>query len=224
MSEDGALALLVGSSTRLVNVDGTFIAELDVAVGPSQSAVFSPDGRYVTTITSAIQIWDTATGAQVGSIEEYVLLGSSIQWTPDGRLLIVGGMDGFVNVFDVQRLLAGVPDWDALIRRITAHDGSTFVECCVEGSLILTVARGEPAKVWDLETGALVGEFGTPVEGDFVAAAFHPTEPRVYAEVGAYQIGIFTLDVDELIEISRSRLSRDLTEEECELYLRRSCA
>jgi hypothetical protein len=139
-------------------------------------------------------------------------------------LLIVGGMDGFVNVFDVQRLLAGVPDWDALIRRITAHDGSTFVECCVEGSLILTVARGEPAKVWDLETGALVGEFGTPVEGDFVAAAFHPTEPRVYAEVGAYQIGIFTLDVDELIEISRSRLSRDLTEEECELYLRRSCA
>jgi WD40 repeat protein len=162
MSEDGALAVLVGSSTRLVNVDGTLIAELDVAVGPSQSAVFSPDGRYVATITSVIQIWDTATGAQVGSIEEFVLLGSSIQWTPDGRLLIVGGMDGNVNVFDVQRLLAGVPDWDALSRRITAHDGSTFVECCLDGSLILTVARGEPAKVWDLETGALVGEFGTP--------------------------------------------------------------
>jgi WD40 repeat protein len=223
MSEDGALAVLVGSSTRLVNVDGTFIAELDVAVGPSQSAVFSPDGRYVATITSVIQIWDTATGAQVGSIEEFVLLGSSIQWTPDGRLLIVGGMDGNVNVFDVQRLLAGVPNWDALIRRITAHDGSTFVECCLDGSLILTVAQGEPAKVWDLETEALVGEFGTPVEGDFVAAAFHPTEPRLYAEVGAYQIGIFTLDVDELMEIARSRLSRDLTEEECELYLRRSC-
>jgi WD40 repeat protein len=223
MSEDGALAVLVGSSTQLVNVVGTFIAELDVAGGTWHSAVFSPDGRYVATITSTIQIWDTATGAQVGSIEEYLLLGSSIQWTPDGRLLIVGGMDGFVNVFDVERLLAGVPDWDALSRRITAHVGSTFVECCMDGSLILTVAQGEPAKVWDLETGALVGEFGTPAEGDFVAAAFHPTEPTLYAEVGADQIGIFTLDVDELMEIARSRLSRDLTEEECQLYLRRSC-
>jgi hypothetical protein len=38
------------------------------------------------------------------------------------------------------------------------------------------------------------------------------------------QIGIFTLDPDELMEIARSRLSRTLTEEECQLYLRRSCA
>jgi hypothetical protein len=73
----------------------------------------------------------------------------------------------------------------------------------------LTLAREEPAQVWDLEIGALPGEFGTSVEGDFVAGAFHPTEPKLYAEVGADLIGFFTLDPDELVEIARSRLSRD---------------
>jgi hypothetical protein len=81
--------------------------------------------------------------------------------------------------------------------------------------------------VWDLRTGTLVGEFGVgesgTADGDWIGATFHPTEPRLYAEVDADVIGIFTLDVDELMEIARSRLSRDLTEEECQLYLRRSC-
>jgi hypothetical protein len=61
------------------------------------------------------------------------------------------------------------------------------------------------------------------VEEDFVAAPFHPIEPRLYGEVGADQIGIVTLDVDELMEIARSRLSRDLTEQESQFYSRRSC-
>jgi hypothetical protein len=86
---------------------------------------------------------------------------------------------------------------------------------------ILSAAIGEPAKVWDLATGTLVGEYGT--SGDIVAAAFHPTEPILYAAVGDDQVGIFTLDADELMEIARSRLSRDLEEDECQLYLRRSC-
>jgi hypothetical protein len=97
-----------------------------------------------------------------------------------------------------------------------------------DGSQIMSVAAGEPARVWDLTTGALVGEFGTPVDssvdGSWVGAAFHPTEPRLYAEVEADVIGIFTLDVDELMEIAQDRLSRDLTEEECQLFLRRGCA
>ena len=54
-------------------------------------------------------------------------------------------------------------------------------------------------------------------------ATFHPTEPKLYAEVAPDLIGMFTLDPDELMQIARPRLSRSLTEEECQLYLRRSC-
>jgi hypothetical protein len=61
-------------------------------------------------------------------------------------------------------------------------------------------------------------------QGCKIDAAFHPTEAILYAEVNADLIGIFTLDPDELVEIARSRLSRGLIEEECQLYLRRGCA
>ena len=198
------------------------VAELDVVEGQWWSAVFSPDGRYVVTnTTGAIQIWDAATGAALGSIEEYDLTGNSILWTPDGTRLIVGGYDGNIRIFDAGMILEGVSDREAIVRAITAHD--TFMWLVdLEGGRILSAAIGEPAKVWDLETGTLVGEFGT--SDDIVAAAFHRAEPILYAALGADQIGIFTLDPDELMEIARSRLSRDLTEEECQLYLRRSCA
>ena len=236
ISEDTTLAVLVElgatqgpenvadpGSTRLVRtLDGTVIAVLDVVEGQWWSAVFSPDGRYVATnTTGAIQIWDAATGAQMGSIEDYALTGNSILWTPDGTRLIVGGYDGIINIFDVGKLLDDASDRDAVVSRITAHDTFMWLVDLKDGRL-LSVAISESAKVWDLETGTLAGEFGT--SGDIVAAAFHRTEPIIYAAVGADQIGIFTLDPDALMVIARSGLSRDLTEEECQLYLRRSCA
>jgi WD40 repeat protein len=228
MAEDGTLVVLVDPSTdrtQLVSIAGAVIAELDVVPGQWWSAVFSADGRYVATnTTGAIQIWDASTGAQLGSIEEYDLTGNTIRWTPDGSLLIVAGYDGIIRVFDVGRLLSGESDRESIITRIPAHDTIPIVVDLKDGSLILTVAREEPIKAWDLGTGELVGEFRTRVEGHYVAAAFDPTEPRLYVEVDVDQIGIFTLDPDELMGIARDRLSRDLTEEECQLYLRRSCS
>jgi WD40 repeat protein len=228
MSEDGTLVVLVDpltDRTQLVSIDGAVIAELDVVPGQWWAAVFSADGRYVATnTTGAIQIWDTSTGAELGSIEEYDLTGTTVRWTPDGSLLIVAGYNGIINVFDVGRLLRGESDQESIITRIPAHDPLPIVVDLKDGSIItVTKEEGEPTKVWNLETGALVGEFATAGEGEFVAAAFHPTESKLYADVGADQIGIFTLDVDELMEIARDHLSRDLTEEECQLYLRRSC-
>ena len=226
MSEDGTMAVLVDpmtDRTELVTVAGTVVAELEVVGGNWWSAVFSPDGMYVATNRSgSIQIWETSTGTRLGSIEEDGLAGNSIKWTEDGSRLIVGGFDGVINIFDVGELLRKVSDREAIVTRITAHD-TFMILADLKGSLLLTTAVGEPAKVWDLATEEFLGEFGTPVDGEFVATAFHPTEPRLYAGVGADQIGIFTLDADELSEIARSRLSRGLTDEECQLYLRRSC-
>ena len=234
VSEDGSKVVLFGPSARVVSVDGTMIAELELdgrdalgggIAGGVWRAVFSPDNRYVVTVKGeAIQIWEASTGTQVGMIDDFDLGGVSALWTTDGSLLVVGGFDGTINIFDVARLLGGASDREALVRRIAAHDTFMLLVDIKDGSRILSIAREEPARAWDLESGQMVGEFGTSIEGEFVAASFHPTEPRLYAEVGADQIGIFTLDADELLEIARSRLSRGLTEEECQLYLRRSCA
>jgi len=112
------------------------------------------------------------------------------------------------------------------VRRIPAH--TAFVISAVvspDGSMIFSRAWDEPVKLWDADTGELLGEFGTqdPAANLPPAAAFHPTEPWLYVTVGDSQVAIHTLDTDELMEIAKSRLTRTFTEEECQLYLLKSC-
>ena len=91
--------------------------------------------------------------------------------------------------------------------------------------MLFSRAWDEPVRLWDLETGESLGEFGAldPANKYPPAAAFHPTKPWLYASVGDSQIAIYTLDTDELVEIARSRITRNFTEDECQLYLERSC-
>lgn len=91
--------------------------------------------------------------------------------------------------------------------------------------MAFTRAWDEPIKLWDLESGESLGEFGT----NDPESAYPPRLPPFilpnhgYATVGDSRIAICTLDTDDLMEMVRSRLTRGFTEEECQRYLRRSC-
>ena len=90
--------------------------------------------------------------------------------------------------------------------------------------MVASGSWNEPLRLWDLATGQLVGEFGGEPEGRTThSPAFHPTEPILLTGTNPGHYRIHTLDIDELIEIAESRLTREMTEEECQQYLRRSC-
>ena len=90
--------------------------------------------------------------------------------------------------------------------------------------MVLTSAWSEPLKLWDLKTGESLGQFGGVLEGRAAHGGdFHPTLPRIVVTTPPGQVRIHTLDDDELIEIARSRITRELSEGECQQYLRRSC-
>jgi WD40 repeat protein len=139
--------------------------------------------------------------------------------------LVVGSVSGEVTVFDVPALLSGVPLAAAVVLEIPAHDTLIIiVSVSPDGSMAFSSTRNEPLKLWSLESGQLLGEFGgIPEEGWRNAGAFHPTLPQLMVASPPNLMRLHTLDVDEVIDIARSRLTRDLTEEECRLYLRRSC-
>jgi serine/threonine protein kinase/DNA-binding SARP family transcriptional activator/WD40 repeat protein len=230
VSDDGMFAVLSGPSTQLVRTTGGIISELD-AGGYVDEAEFSPNGRFVVTSNNGIEfpsirIWDVSNGTLVTSIGDDSLLGFRNEFTPDGNRLVVGGYDGRINVFDFEKLIAGAGEREAIVRRITAHETFIiFVVVSPDGATVFSRAWDEPVKLWDLETGEKLGEFGTvdPDSGTPPAAAFHPTEPWLYAARGSDQIAIYTLDTDELMGIARSRLTRDFSEGECQLYLRGPC-
>ena len=229
VSDNGTLAVIDGTSTRVVRTaDGTLVAEMDAGF-PVHEAVFSSDLRFVVTNNNGtdypgIRIFEVDGGRLLGSIGS--LGGYRSVFSPDGTKLIVGGYEGHVTIFDFAELRSGVDEEQAAVRRIPAH--TAFVVSAVvspDGSKVFSRAWDEPVKLWDVDTGELLGEFGTqdPAANLPPAAAFHPTEPWLYVTVGDSQVAIHTLDTDELMEIAKSRLTRTFTEEECQLYLLKSC-
>ena len=124
-------------------------------------------------------------------------------------------------VYDADKILAGV-DWDeAMIRSIEAHDNLIIqTEISPDGRLLATNAWDEPAKLWWLDTGEPVGEFGGTTEVRTIA--FHPTEPWVYVhDLG--HVTAHTFDVAELATIARGTVTRPMTNDECTRYLGRPC-
>ncbi len=231
ISDDGALVVETGSddgtvgTTRLVRTnDGATMTELDA--GDAFRAVFSPDGGHVTittpselSLSDVLQVFDSSDGRMVNEIAVDALWP---QLTPDGRRLVAGSDDGTVLIYDFEQITAGAEPDDALMSpTIAAHSGFIYrVVLSPDGTKLLTAAFNEPARLWDLASGDPLGRFGT---GEFVTGVgFHASEPWVFiAEFGT--ITSYTYDPEELVQVARDRLTRTLTEEECELYLLRPC-
>ena len=232
VSDDGSLALVSGPSTRVVRTaDGSLVAELDAGFSAYDIffGVFSPDLGYVVTNNNGrhypgIRVFDLSSGDLLGSIGS--LGGMPVSFSPDGSKLVVGSYDGQVRIFDFAKLRAGVDEREAVVHSIAAHEGFILTaSVSPDGTMVFSRAWDELVKLWDVETGEALGEFGVldPANRYPPAAAFHPTKPWLFAAVGDSQIAIYTLDIDALIEIARAHLTRGLTDEECQLYLQRAC-
>jgi WD40 repeat protein len=218
--------------TLLVStVDGSTLAEFEA--GFLGKVEFSPDGELVVTHNLdpsgppyATAIFEARTGQLLRSLEDSTYDGIVADFTPDAERLVVGSDSGELTVFDVPALLSGVPLAEAALLQIPAHDTLIIiVSTSPDGSMAFSSTRNEPLKLWSLESGQLLGEFGgLPEQGWRNAGAFHPTLPQLMVASPPNLVRLHTLDVDELVDIARSRFTRDLTEEECVLYLRRTCA
>ena len=92
-----------------------------------------------------------------------------------------------------------------------------------DASTAASASWDEPYKRWDLQTGALLGEFGGSVDGQLHDGGFHPSLPHLLVTTPPNQVRIHTFDIDELIAIAETGLSRDMTDQECQQYFRQAC-
>jgi WD40 repeat protein len=229
---DASLAVINSdneSDARLVSVaDDRVIAELDVGPRVFSNAEFSPDSRHVITHadlpSDGLRVWDTSDGQLVAVFggEGNQFAGLWTRFVPSGNELVNTTAWGDVFIYDFTAILAGAASEDAIIRVIPAHDNFVHEPAISpDGLLLATSTTNEPTRLWEISTGRLLGEFGSgQVPG---APAFHPFEPWLFL-VDDIRVRAHTLDVAELIMIATSRLTREMTDEECLRYLHEPCS
>jgi WD40 repeat protein len=185
---------------------------------PPQYAFFDPTGDR---LMADDRLIDVTTGKIVADVAALnVAAGGSGnlffgRFSPDGKQVVFHTATGGLLLLDVEALEGGADMQQALLWETTAHSSATLWSYfSTDGTLIATMGLDSQLKVWDTATGALVADLGAFVWGH----AFHPDGEHLIAGDTEGTIQILTLNIDELIDIAKSRITRSFTANECATY------
>ena len=101
---------------------------------------------------------------------------------------------------------------------LKGHDGKVMSAAySPDGARIVTASGDQTAKVWDAVTGkellTLKGH-----DSSVNSVAYSPDGKRIATAGGDGIVQVYTTDMDELLQIAESRVTRQLTAEEKERY------
>lgn len=173
---------------------------------------FSPDGTRLATSSTdgTAKIWDVRTGKLSLS---FAGGGPDIAYSPDGRKIATISGDATAKIWDA--------DTGKELLTLTGHSSELRpVAFSPDGNFLATGSGDNTAKIWDLETGQeLLTLPGS--EGGVYGVAFSPSDGGFHLVVASNDgvVRIFLLQIDELLALAQTRVTRSLTTAECQKYL-----
>lgn len=178
---------------------------------------FSPDGKTVFTGADDkfVYQWDSTTGqtVQAFSGEGKEIYGVALN--PDGNLLAAGDQDGNIHLWDVQtgKKLQILTGHAGLVLRLTFNS---------DGTRLASASFDRFAKVWDVTSGEeLTSLYGNA--SNVFGVSFSPDGNQLATAGADETIRTYTLQIEDLVALAYSRLTRTLTADECQKYLHEAC-
>jgi WD40 repeat protein len=176
---------------------------------------FSPDGQLLVTVCydRTVVGWEAATGVQRFRLTETSNYG--VAFSPDGQYMATTGTDAIVRLWDMNTD-DGIP---REIRQMTGHTSNAVRPVfSPDGKRLATGSHDHSIRVWDVMSGA--EKLTLRAHTDHISGlAFSPDGKRLASASWDGTVRIFLLDLDELMALARSRLTRWFTEAECRALL-----
>lgn len=194
---------------------GTLLHEITGHQGLVLGVAFSPDGTHLATSSTdaTAKIWDVKSGELLLTLEGHEDGIRDIAYSPDGALIATGSGDGTAVLWDAAT--------GAKKLTLVGHTSGIFsVAFSQDGKLLATGSDDNTAKIWDLATNQVILTLPGS-KGGVGGVAFGPSEDgaRLFIASADGIVRSFLLQVEELLTLAESRVTRSFTLEECQRYL-----
>ena len=124
--------------------------------------------------------------------------------------MATAGGDGLAKVWDIE-------SGEELLT-LSGHGTSVWAaQFSPDGSQIATMSLDKTAKLWNAETGEEILNLINYNDGRDLA--FHPDGNHLAVASGDGTVRIYILPLEDLMTLAQLRLTRSLTDEECQKYL-----
>jgi WD40 repeat protein/DNA-binding SARP family transcriptional activator len=185
----------------------------------ARTVTFSADGNLLVTARGVprqapgivgVRVWDWATGEPALDIAE---LATDAAADPTGdRIVFAKELTGTAEIWDLST--------GRRVRTLRGAGAAYGVSWSGDGERIALAGADGTVRVFEADSGRL-DVILRGHERAVSSVSFSPVGARIASLDEGGMVRVWTLDLDELIGIASSRLTRTLDDEECRQYLRR---
>ncbi len=208
-----------GSSDNTLKVwdleNGRELRTLHGHSGAVWGVALSADGRLAVSASwdKTLKVWEVESGRVLHTLEGHSDAVNGVAVSADGQRAVSASDDQTLRVWDVEsgRVLRSLQGHSSRVHSVVMNS---------DGTRAASASEDKTVKIWDINSGRELVTFADHSRS-VRSVAWAPDGKRLLSGGEDGLIQVYAMEIDLLMSLARSRVTRNLTSEECRKYLHR---